>query len=307
MKKILVVTYSQSGQLDEIVANVISDFGTDVQVTYEKIVPVPVFEFPWNGISFYDVMPECVEMILGEIKPVGFNPDGDYDLIILGYPIWFLSPPIPITTFLQSEDAKKVMSGKPVVTVLGTRNMWVMAQEEIKKMISNIGGKLVGNIVLTDTHNNFASVITISYWMSTGKKDRYLGIFPKPGVRKEDIEAASRFSPIIYKALVDNDFCGLQNELLKQGSVILDANVVSTEMKGKKIFKIWSKIILKKGHRGDAKRRPLLHIFKWYLLLAIFLVSPLVSLAFYLSWPLFYKQRKARLKYYREIKLNNGN
>ena len=48
--------------------------------------------------------------------------------------------------------------------------MWVSAQEQIKQMISDNGGKLVGNIALCDKHFNLTSVVTIIYWMMTERK-----------------------------------------------------------------------------------------------------------------------------------------
>lgn len=298
MKNVLIITFSQSGQLNEIISNISKGFSSDINVQYEKLVPVPDFPFPWEGISFYDAMPESVNLIPSQIKPVSFNPDEDFDLIILGYPIWFLSPPIPLTTFLLSDEAKRVMNGKPVVTVIGARNMWVMAQEDIKRMINNNGGILSGNIALNDRHNNLLSVVTIIYWMVSGKKERYLGIFPLPGISETDIVGVSRFAPVIAEALEHGSFNNLQSKLLDIKAVELSPNIVSTEEKGKKIFKIWSGFILKKGGPGSPNRVGRLNMFKWYLLFVIFVVSPIVSLFFYLTWPLFFVRIRRKMKYY---------
>jgi len=303
MAKVLVVTYSQSGQLDEIVSNVVSSLTGRVELVVEQLKPIPDFPFPWKGIDFYDAMPESVEMIPSALAPFNFNPEDHFDLIILGYPVWFLSPPIPITTFLKSKEAAKVMKGTPVVTVIGSRNMWVNAQEDIKKMISLNGGHLVGNISLRDRHNSLASVITIIYWMGTGKKDRYLRIFPKPGISDEDIEHAKRFGKPILDAINTKNFDHLQDKLIALKSVEIDPNVVSTENKGKKIFKIWSAFILEKGSSGDPARVTRLHMFKYYLLFVIFIVSPFVSLVFYLTYPFFYNRIKLKLKYYQSVSL----
>ena len=303
MKKILVLTYSQSGQLEEIVSNITNRFPNELQVHCEKLSPVPSFPFPWKGISFYDAMPECVEMIPSKIEPISFNPNEEYDLIILGYPIWFLSPPIPLTTFLKSIDAKKVMNGKPVLTIIGARNMWVMAQEDIKKMILANGGKLRGNIALCDKHNNLVSVITIIYWMTTGMKEKFLGVFPLPGISKDNIVKVDRFSPVIANAVIKNSFETLQDQLLTLKSVELSPNVVSTEEKGKKIFSVWSKLILKKGGAGSLERVSRLKLFRGYLLFVIFVVSPIVSLFFYITWPLFFIRIRKKMKYYSGVEL----
>ncbi|WP_233267327.1 hypothetical protein [Paraglaciecola sp. L3A3] len=56
-------------------------------------------------------------------------------MIILTYQVWFLSPSIPIASFLQSEPAKKLFKDTPVVTIIGCRGMWLMAQEKVKTLL----------------------------------------------------------------------------------------------------------------------------------------------------------------------------
>lgn len=302
MKKVLVVTYSQSGQLDEIVSNTLKALEGEVDIIWEHLRSSPEYPFPWKDIHFWDAQPECVEMIPGELEPLKFDTNIDYDLIILGYPIWFLSPPIPLTTFMKSEEAKKVMNGKPIITIIGSRNMWVTAQENIKAMISENGGKLVGNISLRDRHHNLPSVVTIIYWLTTGKKDRMWGIFPLPGISDKDISESVRFGKPVLEALQNDNFNNLQHKLLELRSVEIVPSVLSLEKKGKKIFGIWSKFIRKKGGPGNPARVPRLKMFKWYLLTVIFLVTPIATLVFYLTYPLFYFQIKRNLKYYSGVK-----
>ncbi len=303
MKKVLVITYSQSGQTDEIIENIISGFDEKIELYIEKLKPIPEFPFPWNGMSFYDAMPESVEMIPSDMQPLSVDISIDFDLIILGYPIWFLSPPIPLTTFLKSKEAVKLLSGKPVITVIGARNMWVMAQEDIKIMIKEAGGELKGNIALTDRNYNLISVVTIVHWLMTGKKDNYLGIFPKPGISDNDISNADRFGQVISDAVLKDEYENLQEKLLALKAVELSQNIVSTEQKGKRIFTIWARFILKKGGVGDKARVFRLKMFKWYLLFIIFAASPIASLIFYITWPLFFVRIRRKMKYYSGVKL----
>jgi len=305
MKKILVITFSQSGQLDEIVSNITNHFADDISIHYEKLKPIPTFNFPWKGNSFYDAMPESVRMIPAKLEAMSFNSDEDFDLIILGYPIWFLSSPIPLTTFLKSKEAKIVMKGKPVITVIGARNMWVMAQEDIKRMIIDNGGFLKGNVALHDRNNNLSSVVTIIYWMTTGKKDRYLGLFPKPGISDADILDVKRFAPVISDAIINDNYDSLQKNLLSLNAVELSPNVVSTEEKGKKMFKIWSRFILKKGGPGSSQRVTRLKMFSWYLMFVIFAVSPIVTVLFYITWPLRFLGIRKKMRYYSGVELRN--
>jgi len=72
-----------------------------------------------------------------------------YDLVIIAYSVWVLSPSQPITAFLQSEQAN-VLKNTPVITLIGCRNMWLMAQEKMKKMLTALDVNLIGNVVKTD-------------------------------------------------------------------------------------------------------------------------------------------------------------
>ena len=87
MKKVLVVTYSQSGQLDEIVTNILKPLIGIVEIHYEKLQPVPSYPFPWTDMDFWDAMPESVRMIPATFKPLNIDSSSDFDLVILGYPI----------------------------------------------------------------------------------------------------------------------------------------------------------------------------------------------------------------------------
>ena len=304
MKKVLVVTYSQSGQLNEIVDNVVKTFSNDVQVVVERLQPDPPFPFPWTNIGFWDAMPDAVSLIPHKLKPFAFNPDEDFDLIILGFPVWFLSPAIPMPSFLKSPEVAKVIKDKPVVTVIGARNMWVNAQEDVKRMIIGNGGRLVGNIALRDKANNLSSVVTIIYWMMTAKKDKLWGIFPKPGISDEDIAAATRFGKPIAESLAAGEFTALQQNLLSLGSIDLVPNVVFMELRAKRFFYKWAKFIRKKGEHGNPRRVGRLKMFKWYLLTAIFVASPIAILLFYLFLPLTWWSFRKKLDYIKGVDLN---
>ncbi len=199
MPRILALYYSQSGQLRDILDSVVRDVRGELDVTFAAIEPVVQWPFPWKAHSFFDAMPESVVQQPAPVKPL---PDavrrGDYDLILLGWQPWFLHPSQPITAFLQSEDAA-LLRGKPVVTVVGCRNMWLNAGEVVKKNLQQIGAYHAGNIVLSDTNTNLISLLTIIRWNFSGRKEasRWL---PAAGVQDKDITAASRFGRPLAQA-----------------------------------------------------------------------------------------------------------
>ncbi len=203
MKKILVLYFSQTGQLTEIVKSVLSpvEKSQDISLVFEELRPKRKFPFPWTSQQFCDVFPESFQEIPCELEPFHFNADDNFDLIVLAYTVWYMSPSIPVAAFLQSPEAQKVIKNRPVVTVIGCRNMWLLAQEKVKTRIYDMGGRIAGNIVLMDKAKNLVGIATIAYWMFTGKKDRCLKILPRPGVSETDIKEAERFGHILLKGL----------------------------------------------------------------------------------------------------------
>jgi len=250
MKKALVVYYSQSGQTKEIADTIIKPLNSNFEIVYEELKPLPPYPFPWTGMSFFQTFPESVKEIPCQLEPFKFNPDENFDLIVLAFQVWYLSPSLPVSSFLQSAQGKRVLKNKPVVTIQGVRNMWVMSQERIKKRIRDAGGNLIGNIVLYDKNPNLVSVITIVKWMTTGEKHGkglYAKIFPPSGVVDKDIQEAGKFGHVILNAFQSGNLSQMQDHLIKEGAVKVNPVLASIEKRGRVMFEIWSKFILKKG------------------------------------------------------------
>ncbi len=300
MNDILVLYYSQSGQLEEIAKNIAKPLlnDADVSLTFSEIKLEKPFSFPWKKEAFFDAFPESFLQIPAKIlAPPEEVLAKKYDLVILAYQVWYLSPSIPVNSFLKSEFAKQLLENTPVVTVIGCRNMWIMAQEKVKQLLRNVNAQLVGNIVLVDRAPNLISVITIVDWMFLGKKRNYLGIFPKPGVSEKDIQEASRFGETIGKSLQRNNFNDLQPELLKMDAVTVNEYLIKTDKKGNIVFNKWANLIISKKE----SRKSWLKVFNIYLLLAIWIISPIVYIFHLLTYPFTIAKRKKAIAYYKSI------
>jgi hypothetical protein len=290
-KKILVIYYTQSGQLEDIL-NCFTAPLVEAGNTVEK-VRVHVandYPFPWTGKSFFAVMPDCVLGVPTELKPFELK-ETKYDLVILGYQAWFLSPGIPVNSILNHPSVKAVLKDTPVVTITGARNMWITAMERIKKILKNSGAKLVGSIALVDKHHNFISFITIFYWMFKGKKERWLNLFPKPGVADEDIENTKNYGILVQKFLNAPNWDGLQDELVKEKAIVVKYNLMFIESKASKIFAVWANIIAKKK-----KKTAWLVAFKYYLLIALFIAAPIILTVDFIFFKPFLSGRIKRQK-----------
>lgn len=298
MKNILVIYFSQSGQLQEIAQSICGPMLADpeINVDFYEIKMVHSFPFPWTGSAFFNTFPETFQQIPEEIHPPSPSLfENEYDLVLFHYQVWYLSPSIPINSFLKSSYAMPLLRGRPIVTVSGTRNMWAKAQDKVKMQIVSNGGVLVGNIALTDRHPNLISVITIVDWLFSGVKKKAFGIFPMPGVSEDEIKSSAKFGRIIIPYLKNGNFEKLQNELVENGAVKFRFFLVSMDQKANRMFAIWSKLILKNPKR----RKILVNMFKYYVILALYVLSPIVFVIELILYPLLYfiKIRKDRAHY----------
>jgi hypothetical protein len=296
-KKVLAIYYTQSGQLGEIIDSFTAPLGK-AGATIEKVLikPVTDYAFPWTGKRFFSVMPDCVLSVPTPLNPIVLK-EKPYDLIILGYQPWFLSPSIPSNSLLNHPDFRGVLKDTPVITISAGRNMWLNAYDRIRNTLKEADAKLVGNIALVDKHANPISFITIFYWMLTGKRDKYLNFFPKPGVAEEDITNTQIFGATIAPHLLSGNWDGLQEELVEQKAVVIKYPLMFIEGKAKIIFAVWAKFISKRKNKT-----PWLSAFKYYLFIALFLGAPvLLTLDAIFIRPFSSKRIKAKKLTYLQV------
>lgn len=301
-KNILVIYYSQTGQLEDIVRNIAKPFEAqkeEYNVTYYNIQLKEDFPFPWQSDVFFNTFPESYLQIPKEIlAPSEEILNKKYDLILFGYQVWYLTPSIPIISFLKSGYAERILKDTPVVTISGTRNMWMLSQEKLKIYLRDLKAKLVGNIALVDRHDNYTSVLTILRWLTTGQKEKS-GMLPAAGVSDEEITGSVKYGEIIERHLKSNHLENLQPDLVKNGAIEIRAFLVRVEKVGNKIFTVWSNLIIKKKE----KRPLLIKFFKVYLMAAIWIISPVVLVLHLLTTPIFWFKRQKQKKYLQGINI----
>ena len=303
MKNVLVINYSQTGQLADITAQVIAPLRTaGHKVHLETLVPETPFPWPWPIIDFFDAFPECVQLDAPPLKPLNIPADQPFDLVILTYQVWYLAPALPMTAFLQSPAGQQLIKDKPIITLVACRNMWLSAQATMQRLIAQAGGQLRDHLAFTDQGHALATFITTPRWVWTGKRDRFLGL-PPAGVAPKEIRQASRFGRALADAL-DHDGEKSGTALLTGlRAVTVNPRLALSERAGLRAFHVWSKLIRVFGQRGQWRRRPILLVFALYLIALILSVVPLSLLVQWLLSPLL-KPRLDRLR--AELELPSG-
>ena len=103
--KTLVVFYSQTSNTKAVATEIATKLGADMA----EIVPVELYEGDFHA-TIERGKKELDEGVYPEIQPLTVNV-ADYDVVFLGYPIWFGTYAPPVFTFLDQVD----LSGKKIV------------------------------------------------------------------------------------------------------------------------------------------------------------------------------------------------
>ena len=278
MKRVLVIHYSQTGQLSALLDRIVAPLqAAGMVVDHLPLRPATPYPFPWTRLSFFNCFPEAVGHDPVPLEPLTVAPDGPYDLVILGYTIWFLNPSIPMTSFLKHPDAARYLAGRPVLTVVGARNMWVLAQEHMRRAVGELRGRLVGHITVVDRSPNLVSVITIIRWMFWGRRDPFL-VFPAAGIRAEDMDASARFGRVLVKHLSSGDLGGLNAALRREGSIRIVPSLLMLEKRATFLFGKYRRYILAKVHHDPASRLRRVKVFSTVLTIGVFILGPITTL-----------------------------
>nr|WP_298145946.1 dialkylrecorsinol condensing enzyme [uncultured Pseudomonas sp.] len=268
----------------------------DIHVDFLALQPAQPYPFPWPFLGFFRIFPETVLMRPQPLLPLAVDPAQRYDLVILAYQVWFLSPSQPMTSFLASPEAAQLLKGAPVVTLIGCRNMWLMAQEKLKQRLHELGARLVDNIALTDACGTAASFLATPLWLFTGRQKPYSWV-PRAGIDEAEIVAASRFGEAMAQRL-GADALPIEQPMLRGlGAVRVDEKLIASEKVGNRSFQLWSRLLAALGPPQSRRRGAGLVLYIVFLLCLIVTVVPLSALLKKLMAPLF-RARIAREKAY---------
>lgn len=298
MRHVLVVSYSQSGQLERLVDSVLAPLCSNQSIQAERLqleMQQP-FPFPWPFWKFFHVFPETVRMQPQALQPTGLDPQRRYDLVILAYQVWFLSPSLPMSSFLATDEAKQLLRDTPVMTLVGCRNMWLMAQEKMKQRLQQLGARLIDHAALTDQCGMALSFLATPLWMFTGKQQALRWI-PRAGIAEADIAAASRFGEAIAQRLQADSQPLCEPMLRGLGAVRVDERLIASERIGNRSFQVWSRLLARLGPQGSRRRTVGLAVYIVFLLCMIVTVVPISAVLKKLLRPLS-RQHTANQKAY---------
>jgi hypothetical protein len=287
MKRILVIYYSQSGD----VANVVDHFvrglhDARLEVVTRQIQPAQAYPYPWRTpLRLFDVFPECILGLPPEIEPVVVEPGEPFDLVVVAYQVWFLAPSLPIQAFLKSSYARPLRD-TPVVTISVSRNLWHMASETMKRLLAESGAVHIDNVVVTHAGPPWTTFISVLRGVLWGRKDRLWGIFPSGEIAPRDLERMARLGRTVAEKLVELDGPPRQSLLAGMPTAQVLRRYLIPECIAWYFYRAWARGILWAGARGRWARTLATAACMLFVLLLVLVALPLGLLGFVVLYPL---------------------
>jgi hypothetical protein len=196
-------TYTQQSlKVAEAMAEVLRAQGCDVQLARIELTDSRWSErfkrFPLRHawLDVLGMMPAQLRGATGEISIPEQARDGDYDLVVIGSPTWWIKTSVPIRSYLASDAAGKILRDTRFAAFVVCRRYWGVNLRGVRKLASARGGKYVGGIPFSFGGGQIPSLLAlISYFGHGEERERYLGVkIPPTNLAPEYIAQAHGFA-----------------------------------------------------------------------------------------------------------------
>ena len=108
------------------------------------------------------------------------DPDeanGSYDLVCFGSPTWFFRTCMPLRSYLKSDEARRVLAGKPFAAYVVCRRYWSINLKEVRTLGTGQGGEYLDGIRFTYEGGQIRSLLSLLSYFGKGEmRERSLGI-----------------------------------------------------------------------------------------------------------------------------------
>jgi len=189
----------QAKKVSDAIAEVLRGRGCDVtQAGIEFTDPhyaknFKVFPFRHAVFGILPLLWPQLRRKTGQIRIPEEAKAGDYDLICVGSPTWFFTSAMPLRSYLKSDEARKVLAGKPFAAYVVCRRYWSVNLREVKKLGTAQDGEYVDGIHFTYEGGQIRSLLALLSYFGKGEmRERSLGIKIPPTNLKPDFGDQAR-------------------------------------------------------------------------------------------------------------------
>ncbi|HEY6761114.1 MAG TPA: hypothetical protein VI318_16580 [Baekduia sp.] len=200
---LLYYTYTQqSRKVAEAMAGAFRERGCDARLAAIEFTDVRYAgrftRFPLRHAyrDLFGMLPAQVRGATGDIVIPAEARDGEYDLICIGSPTWWLKTSVPVRSFLESDDAGRLLAGHRFAVYVVCRRYWGINLRTVRKLGTRQGGRYVGGIHFSFAGGQVRSLLSLLSYFGTGvDRERYLGVkIPPTNLQPEYLEQARAFA-----------------------------------------------------------------------------------------------------------------
>jgi len=294
--RILVLCYSQSGDVAKITKAFCEPLKKlpELQVVEEQLRPNRSYPFPWGNLHrLLSVFPECQLGLGNGIKPFSVGQDERFDLIILAFQVWHLTPSLPAQDLFKSEYAG-LLKHTPVVTVCVSRKAWHSGSERMKQLLRTAEAIHLDNVVVTHQGSALATLVSVPRLLLFGKRDRLWGIFPAAEISANELARLQRLGEVLAQKL-RNPSHPRHNPLLRgHGAVYVNKRLILAELAGAPIYLALARFVRYCEKFGHTMRELSIFGCTVALVVSIITLMPLTVLITFIAYPFL----SGRLKNY---------
>jgi menaquinone-dependent protoporphyrinogen IX oxidase len=195
--KVLLVYYTytrQSQRVAEAMAEALGERGCEVRQAAieftDKRYADRFSRFPprRGRLDVLSMFPAQLRGATGEIR-IRDAARGQYDLIGIGSPTWWVRPSMPIRSFLKSDAAGRLLAGKPFAAFVVCRRYSSVNLSAVKKLGVRHGGEYVNGIHCSFAGRQVRSLLSLLSYLATGEnRERRLGVRIHPTSLKPDYQ-----------------------------------------------------------------------------------------------------------------------
>jgi menaquinone-dependent protoporphyrinogen IX oxidase len=196
-------TYTQqSRKVAEARADVLRGRGCDVRLAGIEFTDSRWSDrftrFPFRHVfrDLFGMIPAQMRAATGEIRIPDEAQDGDYDLVIVGSPTWWLRTSVPVRSYLKSDAAGRVLRGKQFAAFVVCRRYWGFNLKTVKKLGAKQGGEYFDGIHFSFAGGQVKSLLSLLSYLGKGEhEERYLGVkIPPTNLQADDLDQARTFA-----------------------------------------------------------------------------------------------------------------
>jgi menaquinone-dependent protoporphyrinogen IX oxidase len=204
--RVLIVYFTYTKQVGRVVDEMATQFDARgceatkalIEFTDQRYVPKLFAQFPLkHPIGRISTMLTAqLRHKTGEIRVPAEAQAGDYDLVVIGSPTWWIQLSMPIRSYLESPAARVILDGTPFATVSVSRRYYGYNLRQQRRLAEKNGGRFIDQTHFVAAGGQVKSMMSWLGYMKHGEaQEHVMGMkMPPPNLQPDFEQQAKTFA-----------------------------------------------------------------------------------------------------------------